>query len=39
MIFDHHLIIRSWEPNLNPEIEPIKRVAAWVRFPDILVEY
>jgi len=39
MIFDHYLAIRKWEPNFDPTEAKIDRVTAWVRFPNISIEY
>ncbi|KAL2945369.1 hypothetical protein RDABS01_006127 [Bienertia sinuspersici] len=39
MIDDHYLTIRKWVPNFIPDNEPIKVLTAWVRIPNLAVEY
>lgn len=39
LIYDHYLIIREWRPNFRPEKEEVERVAAWVRLPELPIEY
>lgn len=37
MIGDSYLTIRKWVPNFVPDEEPIKRLTAWVRIPNLSV--
>lgn len=39
MIGDSYLTIRKWIPNFVPDEEPIKTLTAWVRIPNLSVEY
>lgn len=39
MIGDSYLTIRKWIPNFVPDEEPIKVLTAWVRIPNLSVEY
>lgn len=39
MIEDNYLTIRKWVPNLIPDESPIKVLTAWVRIPNLSVEY
>lgn len=39
MIDDHYLTIRKWIPNFTPDDAPIKILNAWVRIPNLAVEY
>ena len=39
LIGDNYLTIRKWVPNFIPDEEPIKRLTAWIRIPNISVEY
>lgn len=39
MIEDHYLTIRKWIPNFIPDEAPIKVLTAWVRIPNLSVEY
>lgn len=39
LIDDHYLTIRKWVPNFIPNDEPIKILNAWVRIPDLAIEY
>lgn len=39
LIDDHYLTVRKWVPNFTPDDEPIKILNAWVRIPDLAVEY
>ncbi|XP_056688450.1 uncharacterized protein [Spinacia oleracea] len=39
MIGDSYLTIRKWIPNFFPDEEPIKTLTAWVRIPNLSVEY
>lgn len=39
MIADHYLTIQKWRPDFDPEEEDIRRVAVWVRFPGLPIEY
>lgn len=39
MIGDSYLTIRKWVPNFIADEEPIKHLTAWVRIPNLFVEY
>lgn len=39
MIFDHYLAIQCWDPNFDPDVATINRVAAWVRSSYLAMEY
>ena len=39
MIEDNYLTIRKWVPNFIPEEAPLKVLTAWVRIPNLSVEY
>ncbi|XP_074306482.1 uncharacterized protein LOC141641732 [Silene latifolia] len=39
MIDDHYLTIRKWVPNFVPSEDRIKYLTAWVRIPNLPVEY
>lgn len=39
MIDDNYLTIRKWVPNFVPDESPIKVLTAWVRIPNLSVEY
>ncbi|XP_074267507.1 uncharacterized protein LOC141590888 [Silene latifolia] len=39
MIDDHYLTIRKWIPNFTPSADNIKFLTAWVRIPNLPVEY
>ena len=39
LIDDNYLTIRKWVPNFIPDEAPIKFLTAWVRIPNISVEY
>lgn len=39
LIDDHYLTIRKWVPNFIPNDESIKILNAWIRIPDLAVEY
>ncbi|XP_019150319.1 PREDICTED: uncharacterized protein LOC109147133 [Ipomoea nil] len=39
MILDHYLIVKEWEPNFDTQSNETKKILAWVRFPDLLIEY
>ncbi|XP_021737773.1 uncharacterized protein LOC110704291 [Chenopodium quinoa] len=39
MIGDSYLTIRKWKPNVIFDEEPIKKLTAWVRIPQLSVEY
>lgn len=39
MLDDNYLTIRKWVPNFVPDDAPIKVLTAWVRIPNISVEY
>ncbi|XP_061351341.1 uncharacterized protein LOC133296387 [Gastrolobium bilobum] len=38
-ILNHYIAVRSWSPNFQPHMANIDKIAAWVRLPDIPVEY
>ncbi|KAK7289688.1 hypothetical protein RIF29_03530 [Crotalaria pallida] len=39
LIYDHYLTVRQWTPDFNPFKESIERVAVWVRFSGLPIEY
>ncbi|XP_021735747.1 uncharacterized protein LOC110702350 [Chenopodium quinoa] len=39
LLDDNYLTIRKWVPNFIPEEAPIKVLTAWVRIPNLPVEY
>ncbi|KAK4252646.1 hypothetical protein QN277_014391 [Acacia crassicarpa] len=39
LIYDHYLVVRPWEPMFNPATAKVDRVAVWIRFPRIFLEY
>lgn len=39
LIDDNYLTIRKWVPNFVPDEAPIKVLTAWVRIPNLAVEY
>ncbi|XP_021771780.1 uncharacterized protein LOC110735912 [Chenopodium quinoa] len=39
IIGDSYLTIRKWVPNFIPDEEPIRKLTAWVRIPNLSVEY
>lgn len=39
MIYDHYFVIREWSPNFEPARASIDKVAAWVRFSGLPIEY
>lgn len=39
MIIDHYLIVKSWEPNFDPQEDKTKKLLVWVHFPYLPIEY
>lgn len=39
MLGDNYLVIREWIPNFIPEEDTITKLTAWVRIPNLSVEY
>ncbi|XP_028770189.1 uncharacterized protein LOC114727667 [Neltuma alba] len=40
MIEDHYLIVQRWRPNFNPwKVDVQRKIAAWVRIPDLPMEF
>ncbi|GAU15905.1 hypothetical protein TSUD_41270 [Trifolium subterraneum] len=39
MIYDNYLVVREWSPNFHPMGEVIEKVAVWVRFAGLPIEY
>jgi hypothetical protein len=39
LIYDHYLTVREWTPNFNPSDDHIEKVAVWVRFSGLPIEY
>lgn len=39
LIFDHYLTVCEWRPNFSPSTKSIERVAVWVRFSGLPIEY
>ncbi|XP_057723606.1 uncharacterized protein LOC130939520 [Arachis stenosperma] len=38
-ILNHYISIHSWQPNFNPFEATIDKIAAWIRLPDLAIEY
>ncbi|XP_015970876.1 uncharacterized protein LOC107494331 [Arachis duranensis] len=39
LIFDHYLAVQRWRPDFNPSMEQLTKIAAWIRIPDLPIEY
>ncbi|XP_072087059.1 uncharacterized protein At4g02000-like [Arachis hypogaea] len=39
LIFDHYLAVQRWRSDFNPSVEQLTKIAAWVRIPDLPIEY
>ncbi|XP_019155204.1 PREDICTED: uncharacterized protein LOC109152077 [Ipomoea nil] len=39
IIQDHYLVVQQWKPNFRPQTSKIQKICAWVRLPDIPIEY
>lgn len=39
VIFGHYLTVRRWRPDFRPSEAAIDSTAAWIRFPELPVEY
>ncbi|XP_061360944.1 uncharacterized protein LOC133304882 [Gastrolobium bilobum] len=39
IIFDHYLVVRSWEPDFNAYQASSNKIIAWVRLPGFPLEY
>jgi hypothetical protein len=39
LIYDHYLTVREWSANFHPGSEAIEKVAVWVRFSGLPIEY
>jgi hypothetical protein len=39
LIYDHYLVVREWTPDFNPASDSIEKVAVWVRFSGLPIEY
>ncbi|WJX44958.1 hypothetical protein P8452_31879 [Trifolium repens] len=39
MIYDHYLSVSKWSPDFNPTTDRIEKMAVWVRFSGIPIEY
>lgn len=39
LIYDHYLAVREWNPNFHPSSASIDKVAIWVRFSGLPIEY
>lgn len=38
-IFDNYLVAQRWEPDFKPRTAKLKKMAVWVRLPELSVEY
>ncbi|XP_019160886.1 PREDICTED: uncharacterized protein LOC109157434 [Ipomoea nil] len=38
-ILDHYVIVQEWVPDFSPRNNKTEKLLAWVRFPDLPVEY
>ncbi|KAJ8774516.1 hypothetical protein K2173_016962 [Erythroxylum novogranatense] len=39
LIGGNYLTVRQWRPNFMPSSDKIERIVAWIRFPNIPIEY
>lgn len=39
LIYDHYLTVREWYPNFQPCSASIEKVAVWIRFSELPLEY
>ena len=39
MIYDHYLMVRTWDSEFNPWSASVERLLVWVRFPDLPIQY
>jgi hypothetical protein len=39
MIYDHYLSVSKWSPEFNPATDKIEKMAVWVRFSGLPIEY
>ncbi|CAN1310230.1 hypothetical protein LINPERPRIM_LOCUS27997 [Linum perenne] len=39
MIGDHYIVAEEWRPNFEPDYSEINKIRAWVRLPNLPVEY
>lgn len=39
MIYDHYLMVRTWNIEFNPWTDSVENVMVWVRFPDLPLQY
>lgn len=39
LIYDHYLVVREWSPNFHPSSKAIEKVAVWVRFFGLPIEF
>ncbi|XP_019164608.1 PREDICTED: uncharacterized protein LOC109160818 [Ipomoea nil] len=38
-IFDNYLVTQHWEPKFNPAKAKLSKMAVWIRFPNMAMEY
>ncbi|XP_031111916.1 uncharacterized protein LOC116015889 [Ipomoea triloba] len=38
-IFDNYLVAQRWEPDFKPRMAKLKKMAVWVRLPELSMEY
>ena len=38
LIYDHYLMVRPWDPNLDPKDMEIDNMAMWIRIPSLPVK-
>lgn len=39
LIYDHYIAVQPWRPEFDPDEEVISKVAAWIRFDKLPVDY
>lgn len=39
LVYDHYLIVREWTPDFQPDKASIEKVAVWVHFSGLPIEY
>ncbi|XP_061373833.1 uncharacterized protein LOC133316111, partial [Gastrolobium bilobum] len=39
IVLGHYLSLRKWEPTFRPNSDGIAKIAAWIRLPDIPIEF
>ena len=38
-ILDHYLMLTTWKPSFRSSMNPFSKLIAWIRFPELPVEY